>query len=83
MKKIFLLIKKSLSLNLSLRGDSNPRPIPYQGIALPAEPLRQIVFEIIISAGEGIRTLEGLRQRILSPPPLAARAPLHMNYTKH
>ena len=28
-------------IKLSLRGDSNPRPIPYQGIALPAEPLRQ------------------------------------------
>ena len=29
-----------------------------------------------ISAGEGIRTLEGLRQRILSPPPLTAWVPL-------
>ena len=24
----------------SLRGDSNPRLLPYQGSALPAEPLR-------------------------------------------
>ena len=25
----------------SLRGDSNPRLLPYQGSALPPEPLRQ------------------------------------------
>ncbi len=32
------------------------------------------------SAGEGIRTLEGLRQRILSPPPLTAWVPLQSYY---
>jgi hypothetical protein len=32
------------------------------------------------SAGEGIRTLEGLRQRILSPPPLTAWVPLQLYY---
>ena len=33
-----------------------------------------------VSAGEGIRTLVGLRQRILSPPPLSARVPLQPLY---
>ena len=32
------IIKNSLK---SLRGDSNPRLLPYQGSALPSEPLRQ------------------------------------------
>lgn len=32
---------------ISLRGDSNPRPMPYQGIALPAEPLRREYYYFI------------------------------------
>ena len=37
-------------------------------------------YEILgnVSAGEGIRTLEGLRQQVLSLSPLAARAPLQL-----
>ena len=38
-------------------------------------------YEIWVNgnAGEGIRTLEGLRQQVLSLSPLAARAPLPMH----
>ena len=49
--------------------------IPNFESKIKTKPYKSIIERI--NAGEGIRTLEGLRQRILSPPPLSAREPLH------
>ena len=70
---------------MSPRSESNRRPPPYQGGALPPElhgrfrlhnPECNRTIQPLTSGGGGIRTPVGIRQRIYSPPRLAASVPL-------
>ena len=55
------------------RRDSNSRPSPWQGDALPLSHFRKIYWWRRVDSNHCRRS-----QRIYSPPPLATRALLHM-----
>ena len=66
-------IAPNLMVNWSGRRDSNSRPSPWQGDALPLSHFRRYWWRRVVS--NHCR----LSQRIYSPPPLAARALLHVS----